>query len=85
MIKEIKYLIYIFFISIFIFLVLKYYFSEKYEKKYFRKTILFEKSLNTSLPELPVLKNDTKDIIVFKNLFNEENTKKKRAFWDLIK
>tara|TARA_Y100000741_G_C17772426_1_gene362156 strand:+ start:24 stop:281 length:258 start_codon:yes stop_codon:yes gene_type:complete len=85
MIKELKYLVYIFFILIFFFLILKYYFSEKYEKKYFKKTIYFEKNLNINLSELVILKNDTNNIIVFENLFNEDNNKKKITFWSLIK
>ena len=85
MIKELKYLVYIFFILIFFFLILKYYFSEKYEKKYFKKINYFEKNLNINLSELVILKNDTNNIIVFENLFNEDNNKKKRTFWSLIK
>ena len=85
MLKEIKYFIYISFTFLFIFFVLKYYLSEKYEKKYFKKMINFEKNLELDLSKLPVLLNNTNNIIEYKNLTNDSTKTKNRSFWNLIK
>tara|TARA_Y100000741_G_C18136345_1_gene511247 strand:+ start:56 stop:313 length:258 start_codon:yes stop_codon:yes gene_type:complete len=85
MLKEIKYFIYISFTFLFIFFVVKYYLSEKYEKKYFRKMINFEKNLKLDLSKLPVLLNNTNNIIEYKNLTNDSTKIKNRSFWNLIK
>ena len=73
-------------IIIFILSIYNYYSSNKNvdAKNYNRKNI--DQILKEKIIDLPVLKNDTNNIIEFNNSLNdgiEEN--KKRSFWDLLK
>ena len=73
-------------IIIFILSIYNYYSSNKNidAKNYNRKNI--DRILKEKIIDLPVLKNDTNNIIEFNNSLNdgiEEN--KKRSFWDLLK
>ena len=73
-------------IIIFIFSIYNYYSSNKNidAKNYNRKNI--DQILKEKIIDLPVLKNDTNNVIEFNNSLKdgiEEN--KKRSFWDLIK
>ena len=73
-------------IIIFTFTIYKYYSSNKNidAKNYNRKNI--DQILKEKIIDLPVLKNDTNNVIEFNNSLNdgiEEN--KKRSFWDLLK
>ena len=82
MLKEIKYLIFIFFICLFIFLVSKYYFSDDHKKKSYRslKTInekIFKYSIN-----LPIIENDTNNVVEYIN--QNKIQKKKINFWKLL-
>ena len=85
MIKEIKYLFYLFVLSIFIFLVLNYYFSDYYEKKSNRKISNFLDNFNSKNIDLPLIKSDTKNIIEYKINSDQMINTKQRKFWDLIK
>ena len=85
MIKEIKYLFYLFVLSIFIFLVLDYYFSDYYEKKSNRKISNFLDNFNSKNIDLPIIKSDTKNIIEYKINSDQMINTKQRKFWDLIK
>ena len=73
-------------IIIFILGIYNYYSSNKNvdAKNYNRKNI--DQILKEKIIDLPVLKNDTNNVIEFNNSLKdgiEEN--KKRSFWDLIK
>ena len=73
-------------ICFFIFSVSNYYSSNKNidVKKFNRVNI--EKILETKIINLPILSNDTYNVIEFNNsLENEINNSKKRSFWDLLK
>ena len=85
MIKEIKYLFYLVVLSIFIFLVINYYFSDYYEKKSNRKISNFLDNFNSKNIDLPLIKSDTKNIIEYKINSDQIINKKQRKFWDLIK
>ena len=85
MIKEIKYLFYLFVLSIFIFLVLDYYFSDYYEKKSYRKISNFLDNFNSKNIDLPLIKSDTKNIIEYKINSEQMINTKQRKFWELIK
>ena len=69
------------------FSVFKYYTSSKniVSKDYNRSNI--DQILKEKISNLPVLKNDTNNVIVFNDSFeNEMNEgKKKRSFWELLK
>ena len=85
MIKEIRYLFYLVVLSIFIFLVINYYFSDYYEKKSNRKISNFLDNFNSKNIDLPLIKSDTKNIIEYKINSDEMINTKQRKFWDLIK
>ena len=83
MFKEIKYLIFIVIIFLFIFFVGKYYFSYKNKKKSYRSLKDIDKKINLYSKNLPVLNSDTQNIIEY--VKNKENKKKKKyLFWELI-
>ena len=70
----------------FLFLIFNYYSSNKNmnEKKYNRQNI--DEIMKEKISDLPVLLNDTNNIIEFNNsLKNEIEENKKRSFWDLLK
>ena len=83
MLKEIKYLIFIVVISLFIFLTGKYYFSDDNIKKSFRSYKNIDEKIKIYSKELPILKNDTKDIIEYVKQTNKKK-KKKFNFWKLL-
>mgnify|MGYP005734683177 CR=1 FL=1 len=63
MFKEIKYIIFVFIIGLFIFFTAKYYFSDAYKKKSYRSLNNIENKINTYSEKLPILEDDTKNII----------------------
>ena len=66
--------------------VYNYYSSNKNinTKNYNRENI--DQILKEKISDLPVLKNDTIDVIEFNNSLNNEiEENKKRSFWDLLK
>ena len=73
-------------VLIFIFYIFQHYTSNKniIEKDY--KRLNLDKLLNDKISDLPILKNDTINVIEFNNsLENENNKEKKRSFWELLK
>ena len=72
-------------IIIFIFSIYNYYSSNKNvdAKNYNRENI--DQILKEKIIDLPVLKNDTNNVIEFNNsIKNDIEENKKRNFWDLI-
>ncbi len=83
MIKEIRFLIYMIAIILFIFLIGKYYFSDIHKKKYYRSLTSIDEKIELYSKNLPVLENDTNNIIEYvKN--TQIKKKKKYYFWELI-
>ena len=83
MIKEIKYFLYVLTIILFTFFTIKYYFSDTHKKKSYRSVQSIEEKIVTYSENLPVLKNDTDNIVEYvKNINNE--SKKKYHFWELL-
>ena len=76
MLKEIKYLIFLLFISFFIFFTGKYYFSDDNKKNSFRSLSNIDKKIKIYSEKLPVLENDTKDIIQYVEKSNKDKKKK---------
>ena len=76
----------IFVIIIFTYTIYKYYSSNRnIENKDYNRSNK-SKILKEKLSNLPVLLNDTNDVIEFNNSFeNEINNEKKRSFWNLLK
>ena len=83
MLKEIKYSIFLIVIFVFIFFTGKYYFSDANKKNSFRSLNNIDKKINLHSQNLPILKNDTQEIIEY-----AKNTKNKKErsyfFWELI-
>jgi len=73
-------------IFLFFFSVYNYYSSNKNIKNVNLKRLNIEKNLKTQIFNLPVLTNDTNDVIEFNSSFSEEiQSDEKRNFWDLLK
>ena len=83
MFREIKYLIFIVVIFVFIFFVGKYYFSNKNKKNSFRTLSNINQKINLYSQNIPILENNTQNIIEYvKN--NKTKKKKRYHFWKLI-
>ena len=83
MLKEIKYLIFIVIILSFIFFTGKYYFSDENIKKSYRSYKNINEKIKIYSKELPILENDTKDVIEYVKQTNKKK-KKKFNFWKLL-
>jgi len=85
MIKKIKNIVYI--VSFFVFtgLAVNYYFSDRNVKKTNMSRTFYLSNQNNNLTELPVLKNDTNNIIEYSDDVElYKKNKKKYTFWCLI-
>ena len=83
MLKEIKYFIFVFIIILFLFLTGKHYFSDINKKKSYRSLKTINEKINIFAEKLPVLEDDTKDIIEYVEQSNNKK-KKKFNFWKLL-
>ena len=83
MIKEIKYFAYILTIILFFFITVKYYFSDSNKKNSFRSMNNIDNKIQLYKKKLPILENNTKNIIKY---VEQSNTKKKKKynFWNLL-
>jgi len=73
-------------ISIFFFTTYKYYSSKKnIEVKHFNRNNI-DQIINTKISNLPILENDTNDVIEFNDGFlGKIKNDKPRSFWNLLK
>ena len=83
MVKEIKYLIFILIICIFLVLIGRYYFSDNNKKKFYRSINSIDKKNSVYAEQLPILENDTKNIIEYTEP-SQKKKMKKFNFWKLI-
>ena len=83
MLKEIKYLIFIIVISVFIFFTGRYYFSDENLKNSYRSYKNNDEKIKQYSENLPILENDTQDIIEYAKQTNKDK-KKKFNFWKLL-
>ena len=83
MLKEIKYLIFLLIIVIFLFLTGKYYFSDLNKKNSYRSLNNIDKKIKIYAEKLPILEDDTKNIIEYVEQSNNKK-KKKFNFWKLL-
>ena len=83
MLKEIKYLIFIIVISVFIFFTGRYYFSDENLKNSYLSFKNNDEKIKLYSENLPVLENDTQDIIEYVKQTNKDK-KKKFNFWKLL-
>ena len=83
MIKELKYVAYLFVIFFFIFFTLKYYFSDENKKNSYRSIQSIDKKNDVFVTKLSVLESDTENIIEYvENNMNQN--KKTYHFWKLL-
>ncbi len=76
MFKEIKYLIFISTICLFIFLIFRYYFSDTNKKNSYRSLNNINEKINIYVKKLPILEDDTKNIIEY---VEQSNNKKRKS------
>ena len=75
-----------FFISFLVFFILVafYYFSEKNIIYVNKSRSYYSSEGNINYGDLPTLKNDTNDIIVYQNYLDEFKKKRKKRFWEKL-
>ena len=83
MLKEIKYLIFIVVIALFIFLTGRYYFSDENKNKSYRSYKNNDEKIKLYSKNLPILENDTQNVIEYVQQTNKKK-KKKFNFWKLL-
>ena len=78
-------LIFVIIILLFFFNIYKYYSSNYNVKNINSNRSNIEKIIKTKISNIPILKNDTNNVIEFNDSFDEEiRNNKKRSFWDLL-
>ena len=85
MFKEVKYVVYLLTIFFTIFFVIKFYLSENNIKRSYKIISQYENEIDKKFSNLPIIKDDTKNIIEYTNEIEEFKNKKQRRFWDLLK
>jgi|TARA_B110000037_G_C16913096_1_gene421113 hypothetical protein len=83
MLKELKYLFFLFVVFIFFFLTLKYYFSDNNRKNSYRSLKSLDEKIFNYSKNLILLKNDTINIVEYVEKTIDRN-KKNYNFWKLI-
>ena len=77
-------ILFLLFFFTFIFLITKYYFSEKNIIHTNKLRSSYSSFNHDNKADLPILKNDTKDIIIYKNDVEEFKKKRKKWFWERL-
>ena len=83
MLKEFRYLIFIFIICTFIFFVGRFYFSDANIKNSYRSFNNINDKINVYAEKLPILESDTQNIIEYVEQSNNKK-RKKFEFWKLL-
>ena len=83
MIKELKYVLYLLVIFLFIFFTSKYYFSDENKKKSYRSFQSIDKKNAIFVSNLSILESDTENIIEYIEN-NVGQNKKTYYFWKLL-
>ena len=84
MIKELKYFLFLFVITLIFFLSLKYYFSDDNKKNSYRSYKQVDEKIINYSQNITLLKSDTIDIVEYVEKTIDKN-KKNYNFWKLIK
>ena len=86
MLKKIKYIFYLLSFFIFIIVTISIYFSDQNISKTNKSRSLDSVKLNNDTQNLPLLENDTRNIIEYRNDVEiYKKNKKNYKFWDLIR
>ena len=83
MLKELKYLLYLFVIILFFFISLRYYFSDDNKKNSYRSFKQVDEKIINYSQNVILLKSDTFDIVEYVEKTIDKN-KKNYNFWKLI-
>jgi len=83
MIKELKYIFYLFVILFFIFFTVKYYFSDENKKNSYRSLQSIDNKIDIYTANLHTLESDTENIIQYIEN-NASKNKKTYNFWKLL-
>ena len=83
MLKELKYLLYLFVIILFFFLSLKYYFSDHNKKNSYRSYKQIDEKITMYSKNIILLKSDTINVVEYVEKTIDKN-KKNYNFWKLI-
>jgi|TARA_B110000259_G_scaffold36950_1_gene41823 hypothetical protein len=83
MLKELKYLLFLFVISLFLFLSLKYYFSDNNKKNSYKSYKQVNEKIAKYSQNIILLKSDTINIVEYVEKTIDKN-KKNYNFWKLI-
>ena len=83
MLKELKYLLYLFVIILFFFISLRYYFSDNNKKNSYRSYKQLDEKIVNYSQNVILLKSDTIDIVEYVEKTIDKN-KKNYNFWKLI-
>jgi len=83
MIKELKNLLFVIIISLFIFLTLKYYFSDNNKKNSYRSFKQIDEKIENFSIKLVLLDNDTNQVVEYVEKTTNKD-KKNYNFWKLI-
>ena len=83
MLKELRYLFFILIISVFIFLTLKFYFSDINKKNSYRSLNLIDNKINTYSKNLTFLENNTKNVVEYVEKTTDKDNQNYN-FWELI-
>ena len=70
---------------IFFVIIFKYYSSSKNMNEKNQNRLNINEIIKEKISDLPVLPNDTNNIIEFNNSLEDTTNEKKRSFWELIK
>ena len=84
MFNKIKNIFFLISIFVFIFFVVDYYLSEKNYIFTNKSRSLYSLNLNRLGDDLPLLKNDTNNIIIYKNDLEEFKNKRKKRAWETL-
>ena len=85
MLKKIKYIFYLISSFIFIISITSFYFSDQNIRETNKSRSFYSVSINKDTMNLPLLKNDTSNIIEYRDDLEVYKKKKKYyKFWDLI-
>ena len=84
MYKKIKNIFFLIIFFSFIFLVTKYYFSEQNEIFTNKSRSLYLMTLSDDKNNLPILENDTNNIIIYIDDLEDFKKKRKKRFWEKL-
>ena len=86
MLKKVKYIFYLLSVFVFIFSITNFYFSSQNIRETNKSRSIYSVELSKDIAGIPLLKNDTKDFIEYRNDIEVYKKKKKKyEFWKLLK